>query len=65
MTRFIPTRSATTPDFRDWLKTNPQPDLQALIAEYDGYDKIPPQAWIDYDADVKDWNARRLNRDMW
>jgi hypothetical protein len=65
MTRFVPTRPKTTPDFVEWLKANPRPDLQALIAEHGGYAKITPQAWIDFDADVKDWNVRRINRDMW
>jgi hypothetical protein len=32
------------------------PDLQALVAEYGGYDKITPEAWAAYDAAAEGQN---------
>lgn len=65
MTKFELARPKTDPDFRTWLKANPSPSLQDLVETYGGYDKIPPEVWAEYDALVKDWNLRRINRDMW
>lgn len=52
---------------RDWETKNAQalrlnritrgPDLQELIATHGGYDKIPPDAWAEYDAEVARWKA--------
>lgn len=64
MTRQAPGRPASTPDFRDWLKDNPSPSLQDLVEKY-GWGAIPPEVWDDYDARCKDWNRRRIDRDMW
>jgi hypothetical protein len=35
------------------------PDLQELVAEHGGYDKITPKAWAEYDARMAAWQARR------
>src|SRR5262249_55762204 len=35
--------------FAQWLGKNPTPDLQELVAHYGSYDKIPPEAWAEYD----------------
>jgi hypothetical protein len=31
------------------------PDLQTLVAEYGGYNKITPEAWEEWDAATKQW----------
>jgi hypothetical protein len=36
----------TTRELQELL---PSPDLQELVKQYDGYDKIPRQAWAKYD----------------
>jgi len=49
-------------DWHEWLKANPPPCLQNLVALYGGYDKITPEAWSLYDEAREEWNARRLTR---
>ena len=50
------------PDFVLWLRANPRPDLQQLVSTYGGYDKIPGDAWADFDQARLDWNERRKTR---
>jgi hypothetical protein len=39
------------------------PDLQELIADHGGYDKIPPEAWAEWDRLNAEWQERqRLDR---
>jgi hypothetical protein len=35
------------------------PDLQQLIREYGGYDKITPEAWRAFDQAIVQWHIRR------
>jgi len=49
-------------DYGGWLKANPAPDLQELVARYGGYNRIPPEAWERYDAAMADWQERRKLR---
>jgi len=37
----------------------PAPDLHELIEHHGGYDKIPPEAWTEYDRALADWQERR------
>jgi hypothetical protein len=46
---------AATRTFADWLKDNPPPDLQALIAVYGEYDKITTEAWVMFERDREQW----------
>jgi hypothetical protein len=46
---------AATRTFADWLKDNPLPDLQALIAVYGEYDKITAEAWVNFERDRERW----------
>ena len=49
----------TTDDgYADWLRSNPAPDLQELVARHGGYDKIPPEAWAEHDRAMAEWHAR-------
>jgi hypothetical protein len=48
--------------FADWLRANPAPDLQGLVARHGGYDKITPEAWAEYDRAMADWQERRRRR---
>lgn len=48
--------------FGDWLGKNPAPDLQELVAHCDGYDKIPPEGWAEYDQAMAEWQRRRRAR---
>jgi hypothetical protein len=38
-------------------RMRPPPRLADLIAEYGGYDRIPPEAWIAFDAELEQWQA--------
>jgi hypothetical protein len=49
-------------DFASWLERNPAPDLQALVAEYGGYNKIPAWRQAQWDDDYEDWFARYRQR---
>jgi hypothetical protein len=43
--------------FGEWLKKNPPPDLQDLVAKF-GYSKITPQAWALFEAESDEWRHR-------
>jgi hypothetical protein len=49
-------------DFSTWLKTNPTPDLQTLVAQYGGYSAVPAEAWADYDRARWTWECARRDR---
>jgi len=49
-------------EYHVWLKQNPCPDLQTLVAKYGGYHKITPEGWALYDQAMAEWQARRLSR---
>jgi hypothetical protein len=49
-------------DYADWLRANPAPDLQELVARHAGYDKITPEAWAEYDRAMAEWQERRRGR---
>ena len=36
------------------------PDLQKLVAQYGGYQKIPREEWIRYDAELEDARQRLI-----
>jgi hypothetical protein len=38
---------------------DPPPDLQELVRQYGGYDRITPEAWAKWDRDNAAWHARR------
>jgi hypothetical protein len=46
------------PDYVEWLKDNPEPDLQELVQTFGRYDRIPSWAWAQFDRDMEDWQAR-------
>ena len=49
-------------EFSEWIKHDPPPDLQLLIAEFGGYAKVPGEAWDSFAQDYKQWEMRRLDR---
>jgi uncharacterized protein (DUF3820 family) len=49
-------------EFTEWGRANPPPDLRALVAEHGAYDRIPQQAWSEYDKAMADWQERRRAR---
>ncbi len=55
-------KKMSDPDFADWVKTNPSPDLRALVSKFGGYDKITPEAWELHEAAMKEWQERRKAR---
>jgi hypothetical protein len=38
------------------------PDLQKLVAGHDGYHRIPPEAWAEYDAAMARWQVQRREK---
>lgn len=42
-----------------WSRTDPPPDLQALVLRFGGYDKIPAAAWAGFDQLMANWKERR------
>lgn len=49
-------------DWTEWLKANPPPDLQALVAQHGSYPAITADAWADWDRRCAEWEARRKER---
>ena len=45
--------------FELWCELNPPPDLQMLVAEFGGYDKVPGEAWDAFVDDYANWEFRR------
>jgi hypothetical protein len=35
------------------------PCLQQLVADHGGYDRITPEAWAKYDAELSEWHRKR------
>jgi hypothetical protein len=53
--------SSNSADYVEWIKRNPPPNSQDLMAKYGRYDLIPRQAWADFDAVRAQWEeARKL-----
>jgi hypothetical protein len=54
----------TTPDsdFHEWIKSDPPPDLQELVAKCGSCSAIPAEAWADYDVRCAAWQERRKLR---
>ena len=52
----------TDDGYADWLRSNPTPDLQELVARHGGYDKISPEAWAEHDRAMAEWQERRRAR---
>jgi hypothetical protein len=44
----------------EWLKANPCPDLQILVRQWGGYDKIASETWAEYDRAMAEWQWRRI-----
>jgi hypothetical protein len=41
---------AYTADFSEWIKRDPAPSLQDLVAKSGSYGNISAQGWAEYDA---------------
>ena len=42
-------------------KTREMPDLQKIIEQFGGYDKITPEAWELYRIDLLNWKQRYIS----
>ncbi len=40
------------------------PNLQRLVIEFGGYDRILPEAWARFDADMAGWKERLRHGDL-
>jgi hypothetical protein len=49
-------------DFGEWLRSNPAPDLQGLVAQFGSYGAITREAWIEYEIAMTIWQARYRER---
>lgn len=49
-------------DFATWLQANPPPSVQELVAKHGGYQRIPPDAWAEWDHRILQWEAARKDR---
>jgi hypothetical protein len=49
-------------DYAEWIKKNPPPDLQELVAKHGGYHRITPEAWREFDQQRETWEAKRKAR---
>lgn len=50
-------------NYPNWIRTNPPPDLQALVERYGGYWDIPQSVWDRFQEEMRAWQQRR--RDRW
>lgn len=48
----------------EWLRVHPAPELKDLISQYDGYDKIPREAWDKFYHDCALWLERYRTREF-
>ena len=68
-TEFRAAAMTASNDYETWLRCNPAPDLhnpapdlQELVARHDGYNKVTPEAWAEYDRAMAEWQERRRRR---
>ena len=45
--------------YAEWLARNPAPDLQRLVERWDGFSKVPVDAWTQFDQQMARWQERR------
>jgi hypothetical protein len=50
--------------FAEWVAENPAPDLQALVARFDGYSRVPPEAWMEFDNAMRKWQEEYRKRHL-
>jgi hypothetical protein len=43
----------------------PPPDLQTLIKDHGGYDRIPPEAWEAFERDMEEWRLDSIASADW
>lgn len=55
--------SGSVPDFVEWIRRHPPPDLQALAALYGGISDIPDDRWREFTNEVQNWLNRVRIRD--
>jgi hypothetical protein len=48
-----------TETYAEWLARNPAPDLQRLVERWDGFSKVPVDAWTQFDQQMARWQERR------
>ena len=48
--------------FEEWLKANPPPDLQALVARWGSYKRIPPDVLGEFNRQRDEWEKRQRER---
>jgi len=48
--------------YEEWVKDNPAPDLGELVKTYGTFAQIPHQAWVTWDAQLRNWQARYRTR---
>ncbi|MGA8468519.1 MAG: hypothetical protein WB721_06670 [Pseudolabrys sp.] len=46
----------------EWLKANPAPSFEALIARHGSYEAIPPLEWTAFGDAKLEWERRRRAR---
>jgi hypothetical protein len=49
-------------DFAEWIKLDPPPSLQDLVAKWGGYQNILRGPWAEIDAARAEWEERRKRR---
>jgi hypothetical protein len=42
----------------EWLKANPPSDLQELVRQHGGHDRITAAAWAPYDQALANWRLK-------
>jgi len=53
---------AVSADFSEWIKRDPAPSLQDLVAKSGSYGNISAQGWAEFDALMAAWQERRKLR---
>lgn len=52
----------TAGTYEEWLRDNPEPDLQALVLKHGGYGWVPLEAWREFDFAIAAWQVKRKLR---
>jgi hypothetical protein len=56
--------TAAPEGFAEWLKQNPEPNLQELVERYGGFSRVPVEAWQKFDKRMDDWKRRYRQRHL-
>jgi hypothetical protein len=48
--------------FGEWLADNPEPNLQEFVQRFNGFSRVPPEAWLAFNRRMQRWREAYRRR---